>query len=125
MTSVCRFYSFFLSDHQHRRRWRILSYALTIDAFLQEVFDAAGVSLVLVGPGTVDQAKAFVSQTQFPGEVYADPTHASFEAFQFVSGASTIFNPNAAMRVMGAHLEGYRQDWRLSFEKDTVQRGGW
>ncbi|EFJ33856.1 hypothetical protein SELMODRAFT_439208 [Selaginella moellendorffii] len=55
-------------------------------------------------------------------EVYADPTHASFEAFQFVSGASTIFNPKAAMRVMGAHFEGYRQDWGLSFEKDTVQR---
>ncbi|XP_002977235.2 thioredoxin-like protein AAED1, chloroplastic [Selaginella moellendorffii] len=91
----------------------------------KEVFDGAGVSLVLVGPGTVDQAKAFASQTQFPGEVYADPTHASFEAFQFVSGASTIFNPKAAMRVMGAHLEGYRQDWGLSFEKDTVQRGGW
>lgn len=22
-------------------------------------------------------------------------------------------------------MEGYRQDWELSFEKDTVNRGGW
>lgn len=22
-------------------------------------------------------------------------------------------------------MEGYRQDWKLSFEEDTVKRGGW
>lgn len=22
-------------------------------------------------------------------------------------------------------MEGYRQDWKLSFMKDTVERGGW
>lgn len=22
-------------------------------------------------------------------------------------------------------MEGYRQDWKLSFERDTVSRGGW
>ncbi|PKI47875.1 hypothetical protein CRG98_031659 [Punica granatum] len=49
--------------------------------------DASGVALVLIGPGSIDQAKAFVEQTKFKG--------------------------------------GYRQDWKLSFEKDTVSRGGW
>jgi hypothetical protein len=30
----------------------------------------------------------------------------------------------AALKIIESYMEGYRQDWKLSFEKDTVIRGG-
>ncbi|XP_057549425.1 thioredoxin-like protein AAED1, chloroplastic [Amaranthus tricolor] len=87
--------------------------------------DAAGVALVLIGPGSVDQAKAFNEQTKFPGEVYADPNHLSYDALKFVSGVTTTFTPKAGLKIIELYMEGYRQDWGLSFQKDTVSKGGW
>ncbi|XP_021765855.1 uncharacterized protein LOC110730376 isoform X2 [Chenopodium quinoa] len=91
----------------------------------QEQMDAAGVALILIGPGNIDQAKAFYEQTTFGGEVYADPNHSSYGALNFVSGASTTFTPKAGLKIIQLYMEGYRQDWGLSFQKDTVSRGGW
>ncbi|KAJ0258890.1 Thioredoxin-like protein AAED1 [Hirschfeldia incana] len=91
----------------------------------KDVMDASGVALVLIGPGSIDQAKTFVEQTKFEGEVYADPNHASYEALKFASGVSVTFTPKAAMKIIESYMEGYRQDWKLSFMKDTVERGGW
>ncbi|XP_077214054.1 thioredoxin-like protein AAED1, chloroplastic isoform X1 [Tasmannia lanceolata] len=91
----------------------------------KERMDAAGVALVLIGPGSVDQAKAFSMQTNFKGEVYADPSHSSFNALSFVSGIATTFTPLAGLKIVQSYLEGYRQDWQLSFQKDTVNKGGW
>ncbi|KNA04641.1 hypothetical protein SOVF_197750 [Spinacia oleracea] len=87
--------------------------------------DAAGVALVLIGPGNIDQANAFYEQTKFEGEVYVDPNHSSYDALKFVSGVSTTFTPKAALKIIELYMEGYRQDWELSFQKDTVSRGGW
>ncbi|PIN03714.1 hypothetical protein CDL12_23753 [Handroanthus impetiginosus] len=91
----------------------------------KDKMDAAGVTLVLIGPGSVDQAKTFYEQTKFKGEVYADPSHSSYDALKFVSGVSTTFTPGAGLKIIQVYLEGYRQDWALSFEKDTRTRGGW
>lgn len=91
----------------------------------KEEFDKAGVALVIIGPGSPQQASAFKEQTDFPGEVYADPTHATFQKFEFVSGTGSIFTPKALASLVGAHLEGFRQDWGLSFQRDTVVNGGW
>ncbi|KAF3442076.1 hypothetical protein FNV43_RR15992 [Rhamnella rubrinervis] len=91
----------------------------------KDIMDASGVALVLIGPGSIDQAKTFSEQTKFKGEVYADPTHSSYEALRFVSGVSTTFTPKAGLKIIQLYMEGYRQDWKLSFEKDTVSRGGW
>ncbi|KAL8036149.1 hypothetical protein ABFX02_12G140700 [Erythranthe guttata] len=91
----------------------------------KDKMDAAGVALVLIGPGNVDQAKAFSEQTKFKGEVYADPSHSSYEALKFVSGVATTFTPMAGLKIIQSYVEGYRQDWALSFEKDTRSRGGW
>ncbi|KAL8247402.1 hypothetical protein R6Q59_008618 [Mikania micrantha] len=87
--------------------------------------DASGVALVLIGPGSVDQARIFSEQMKFKGEVYADPSYASYKALNFVSGVTTTFTPGAALKIIEAYMEGYRQDWELSFEKDTRTRGGW
>lgn len=87
--------------------------------------DDSGVALVLIGPGSVDQARAFSEQTSFKGEVYADPSYASYKALSFVSGVTTTFTPGAALKIIEAYMEGYRQDWGISFEKDTRTKGGW
>ncbi|KAH8505562.1 hypothetical protein H0E87_012694 [Populus deltoides] len=91
----------------------------------KDVMDASGVALVLIGPGSVDQAKTFSEQTKFKGEVYADPSHSSYKALQFVSGVSTTVTPKAGLKMIQSYMEGYRQDWKLSFEGDTVAKGGW
>ncbi|KAG7964616.1 hypothetical protein I3843_09G179500 [Carya illinoinensis] len=78
------------------------------------IIDASGVALVVIGPGSIDQPRAFTEQTKFIGEVYANPTHSSYEALQF-----------ASLKIIQLYMEGYRQDWKLSFERDTVTRGGW
>jgi hypothetical protein len=31
----------------------------------------------------------------------------------------------AGLKIIELYMEGYRQAWKLSFEKDTVSRGGW
>ncbi|CAM8892003.1 unnamed protein product [Rhodiola kirilowii] len=87
--------------------------------------DASGVSLILVGPGSVEQARTFYEQTKFKGEVYADPSHASYEALQFAYGVFSTFTPKAGLKIIQSYMEGYRQDWSLSSEKDTVAKGGW
>ncbi|WRX23180.1 Peroxiredoxin-like 2A/B/C - like 3 [Theobroma cacao] len=71
------------------------------------------------------KAKTFAAQTKFKGEVYADPSHSSYEALIFVSGVTTTFTPKAGLKIIQLYMEGYRQDWKLSFEEDTVKRGGW
>lgn len=87
--------------------------------------DASGVALVLIGPGSIDQAKAFTEQTNFKGEVYTDPSHSSYEVLGFVSGVLSTFTPQAGLKIIQLYMEGYRQDWGLSFQRDTVTRGGW
>ncbi|PKA66926.1 Thioredoxin-like protein AAED1, chloroplastic [Apostasia shenzhenica] len=91
----------------------------------KDFMDAAGVALVLISPGTVDQAIAFLEQTKFNGEVYADPSHSSFDALNFAYGVSTTFTPKAGLKIMESYLEGYRQDWVLSFKENTRSKGGW
>ncbi|CAI5466301.1 unnamed protein product, partial [Closterium sp. Yama58-4] len=59
----------------------------------KDAFQAAGVTLIIIGPGSIQQAQQFVDQTSFPGEVYADRQRASYEALQFVSGLSTVLSP--------------------------------
>ncbi|KAK8577300.1 hypothetical protein V6N13_027579 [Hibiscus sabdariffa] len=91
----------------------------------KDVMDKAGAALVLIGPGSIEQAKTFAEQTKFKGEVYADPSHSSYDALRFVSGVTTTFTPKAGLKIIQLYMEGYRQDWKLSFEEDTVKRGGW
>ncbi|KHG12552.1 hypothetical protein F383_00388 [Gossypium arboreum] len=81
----------------------------------KDVMDKSGAAL----------AKTFAEQTKFKGEVYADPSHSSYNALRFVSGVTTTFTPKAGLKIIQLYMEGYRQDWKLSFEEDTVKRGGW
>jgi len=67
---------------------------------LQDVMQAAGVALVLIGPGSVDQAKAFSEQTKFKGDVYADPTHSSYDALEFTFGLFSTFTPAVTLAIL-------------------------
>eukprot|EP00245_Coleochaete_scutata_P007439 TRINITY_DN22851_c0_g1_i1.p1 TRINITY_DN22851_c0_g1~~TRINITY_DN22851_c0_g1_i1.p1 ORF type:complete len:281 (+),score=57.05 TRINITY_DN22851_c0_g1_i1:129-971(+) len=87
--------------------------------------DAAGVSLILIGAGNAEQARMFQEQTSFPGEVYGDPSFASYKALGFISGLSTILTPKAGLNLLSALGDGYRQDWTTSLQPDTVQHGAW
>ncbi|KAI5639452.1 hypothetical protein M9H77_00593 [Catharanthus roseus] len=91
----------------------------------KDKMDAAGVTLILIGPGSVEQANTFAEQTKFKGEIYADPNYSSYKALSFVSGVTTTFTPGAGLKIIQAYMEGYRQDWELSFEKETRTKGGW
>ncbi|XP_062215977.1 thioredoxin-like protein AAED1, chloroplastic isoform X2 [Phragmites australis] len=71
------------------------------------------------------QAKAFCEQTKFKGEVYADPNHSSYDALEFAFGLFSTFTPSAGLKIIQLYREGYRQDWELSFEKNTRTKGGW
>ncbi|WJX93756.1 hypothetical protein P8452_75246 [Trifolium repens] len=37
--------------------------------------------------------------------------------------ADYLASKKAALKIIESYMEGYRQDWKLSFEKDTVIRG--
>ncbi|CAM0872625.1 unnamed protein product [Alopecurus aequalis] len=74
----------------------------------QDAMEAAGVSLVLIGP-----------------EVYADPDYTSYKALEFANGLFSTFSPSAGLKIIQLYREGYRQDWELSFEKNTRTKGGW
>ncbi|KAF3331688.1 thioredoxin-like protein AAED1 [Carex littledalei] len=91
----------------------------------QDVMSSAGVALALIGPGTVEQARVFAEQTKFKGEIYADPNHSSYDALEFAYGVSKTFTPSAGLKIIQSYMEGYRQDWGLSFQKETTTRGGW
>jgi hypothetical protein len=62
---------------------------------------------------------------RFHAEVYADPTQDSFRALGFASGIGSTLNPQAGLNVVNALREGFKQNWAISFEKDTVLKGGW
>ncbi|KAJ3699474.1 hypothetical protein LUZ61_003179 [Rhynchospora tenuis] len=91
----------------------------------QDVMSSAGVALALIGPGSVEQARVFSEQTKFKGEIYADPNHSSYDALEFAYGVSKTFTPAAGLKIIQSYMEGYRQDWGLSFHKETRTRGGW
>ncbi|CAN1274931.1 Thioredoxin-like protein AAED1, chloroplastic, partial [Linum perenne] len=62
----------------------------------KDVMDAAGVTLVLIGPGSVDQVLYF-----FIREVYADPNHSAYEALNFVSGVVVLYRQQGGIIVAG------------------------
>ncbi|KAL2609819.1 hypothetical protein R1flu_028392 [Riccia fluitans] len=88
-------------------------------------FDAARVALVLIAPGVSEQARIFLENNNFTGEVYADPDYAAYEALGVEKGVFSVINPKSGQRVLQAMSEGFGLDWVLSSYKDTVQSGGW
>ncbi|KAL3678716.1 hypothetical protein R1sor_021672 [Riccia sorocarpa] len=87
--------------------------------------DAAGVALVLIAPGVPEQAKGFLQNNKFTGEVYADPDHAAYEALGVEKGFFSVVNPKSLVKLVQSIAEGFQTDWGLSAYKDTVQSGAW
>ncbi|XWS43644.1 hypothetical protein CRYUN_Cryun16bG0121400 [Craigia yunnanensis] len=101
----------------------------------KDVMDKSGVALVLIGPGSVDQAKTFAEQTKFKGGTNSkfmqiQATHhrgikICFWGYNDIYPQIVCLTCQAALKIIQLYMEGYRQDWKLSFEEDTVKRGGW
>lgn len=85
-------------------------------------FAAAGVSLVAVGMGTPDEARAVVRSLDLPFPVLLDPSRRGYEAYGLIEGGAGAFlSPKSAGAVAKALLGGSRGGRPIG---DTRQLGG-
>ncbi len=81
----------------------------------------AGVSLAAIGSGSPDQARAFVEEFGFSGEIYVSQDLAAYKAFRLVRGIWRSLGPASILRGLGAIRAGFRQG---SSAGDPWQQGG-
>lgn len=78
-------------------------------------------SLVLVGNGSVAQAKQFYREMELSFTLLTDPEGTSYASAGLRRGLSSTFS----LRVLGKGLQAYRQGYRqTSVRGDPVQQGG-
>eukprot|EP00899_Mesostigma_viride_P021691 jgi/Mesvir1/29523/Mv26371-RA.1 len=94
-------------------------------SYLVDALRVEGASLVAIGPGTVEQALDLKGATRFRGEVFVDPSLASYRALSFAHGPLTVLNPVSAAKAAEARLQGFRQDWSLSLQRDVALGTAW
>jgi hypothetical protein len=82
---------------------------------------SAGVTVVAVGSGTLEQARRFVAEFKFEGEMYVDPELHTYRAFDLVHGFLRTLGPASLMRGMSAMKKGFRQGRSAG---DLWQQGG-
>lgn len=78
-------------------------------------------SLVVVGNGSVAQAKQFYREMDLHFTLLTDPEGQSYATAGFRRGLTSTFN----LRVLGNGLQAFRQGYRqTSVQGDPVQQGG-
>lgn len=87
----------------------------------KEKLDRAGISIVVIGSGTTDQAGAFVDKTGFQGELYLSPDLSAYRAFGLVRGRLRTLGPASLVKALKALGKGFRQG---STAGDHWQQGG-
>jgi peroxiredoxin len=80
-----------------------------------------GADLVVVGNGSVEQARAFHEARQLPFALYTDPSRESYRRAELRRGLTSSLNPRVALRALAAFRQGFRQ---TSTEGDPLQQGG-
>ena len=88
---------------------------------VKDQLDKAGITLVAVGSGSPDQAKAFVEKFGFTGEIYVNQDLSAYRAFKLVRGIYRSLGPASILRGIGAIKDGFRQS---SSAGDHWQQGG-
>jgi len=88
---------------------------------VKDQLDKAGITLVAVGSGSPDQAKAFVEKFGFTGEIYVNQDLSAYRAFKLVRGIYRSLGPASILRGIGAIKDGFRQS---SSAGDLWQQGG-
>ncbi|KAH7421336.1 hypothetical protein KP509_13G051600 [Ceratopteris richardii] len=94
-------------------------------------FDSAGVTLVVIGVGTPENARTMAERLPFSKEVlYADPGREAYKALDFYYGVGrTFFNP-ASAKVLGRFdtirtaLKDYTIDATPKDRSSVLQQGG-
>ena len=81
----------------------------------------AGVQLVLVGNGTLEQARAFQDRYAPGVAVYTDPSLRAYAALGLRRGVAATLGPASAVAFVRAHARGHRQG---AIEGDPWQQGG-
>lgn len=71
--------------------------------------NAEGVTLVGIGTGTPEQAREFVEQFNFTGEMYVDPERKTYEAFDLESGFFKTLGPASISRGFAVMKQGFHQ----------------
>lgn len=84
-------------------------------------FAAAGADLVIVGQGSVDDARAFRDELNLTCRVLTDPTLEVYCALDLPRGAGTVFRPSVFLRALRARAQGFRQ---TRSGGDVLQQGG-
>jgi peroxiredoxin len=82
---------------------------------------ALGAELVLLGNGSVEEARGFRDAERVEVPLYTDPTLASFKGFELERGLGSTLSPMAAIRAVKATAQGYRQ---TGVHGDPLQQGG-
>lgn len=85
--------------------------------------DCGNVALVLVGNGTPEQAREFVEEMSWEGDMFTDPSRRTYRALQFSTGLGVTFNLPALGKVITSIKEGNSQTWSR-LPTDGFQQGG-
>lgn len=82
---------------------------------------ALGAGAVLIGHGTVEQARAFAEAQSLPFPVLTDPTRRSYLAAGFLSGLGTVLSLKTLRSGVRAFRQGFRQS---ATQGELLQQGG-
>ena len=84
-------------------------------------FESAGSRLVIVGNGQPSFIEGFRATSQYQGELYTDPSRATYKAMRLRSGRRSTLGLRVVGNAIRAYREGYRQTEVLG---DPWQQGG-
>lgn len=85
--------------------------------------ECGDVALVLVGNGTPQQARDFVDEMHWQGDMFTDPSRTAYQALQFRKKIGDTFNLPALKKVIGSFGEGNKQTLSR-LPTDAFQQGG-
>jgi hypothetical protein len=82
---------------------------------------AAGGELVVIGNGAPHFIAGFRSITGYLGQLYTDPSLATYKAMELRSGLRTVLTLGTVVRTVGAFRRGFRQG---RTQGHALQQGG-
>ena len=82
---------------------------------------AAGAEVVVVGNGSVEEARAFRDEQRLPVPLFTDPARDSYCALEMRRGVATVLHPRVILNSFAAMLQGFRQTKPAG---DPLQQGG-
>jgi AhpC/TSA antioxidant enzyme len=91
-----------------------------IAPFLQRIRHS-GAELVVIGHGSVEEARAFRDEQKLACPLLTDPSRQSYCALEMRHGLSTVLSPRVLVRGLKAWRAGFRQ---TRFAGDPLQQGG-